>query len=517
MRKRVSKTVSVCMMAGCIIAGTQTVPALAAETEAEAVAVAETEAVTENETATEAVPAETVPTTEDAETETAEETEAETETAEETETETETETEAVDETEVDTSMAGELIFAQCGDYINVRSDASTDAEVTAKMHNNESAVVIAQVGDWFEIQSGNAYGYVSTDYFATGEEAEAIAQQVAYNVAVVHPDDLNIRSNPSEDGEVIDVAHSTDELEVVAYDGDWMKVALGDDVYGYVNAYYVEYKTYYPTAETLEEEAARLNAEEAAAAEEEAQDYAAEETYTETEAPVETEPVYTETEAPVETEPVYTETEAPAETEPVYTETEAPAEDYVEDSSDDVYYEDVSDADVYYDDTEADTSYSEEEEYVEEIEEDYTSTEAPAETEPVYTETEPTYTETEAPTSGLGQEIVNYASQFVGNPYVYGGTSLTEGADCSGFVQSVFANFGIYLSRTADAQAGNGTSVDLANIQPGDLLFYSSGGGIDHVAIYAGNGAIVHAANSNSGIVWGDAYYSTPVCAVRCW
>ena len=106
----------------------------------------------------------------------------------------------------------------------------------------------------------------------------------------------------------------------------------------------------------------------------------------------------------------------------------------------------------------------------------------------------------------------------MGNPYVYGGTSLTEGADCSGFVQSVFANYGIYLSRVAADQAGNGTSVDLANIQPGDLLFYSSsGGGIDHVAIYAGNGAIVHAANSNTGIVWGDAYYSTPVCAVRCW
>ena len=91
----------------------------------------------------------------------------------------------------------------------------------------------------------------------------AIAEQVAYNVAVVHPDELNVRSNPSEDGEVIDVAYSSEELEVVAYDNDWMKVALGDDVYGYVNAYYVEYKTYYPTAETLEEEAARLEAEEA--------------------------------------------------------------------------------------------------------------------------------------------------------------------------------------------------------------------------------------------------------------
>lgn len=438
MRKRMSKTVSVCMMAGCIFAGTQTIPALAAETET----VVETEAETVNET----VPAETAPTTEDAETDketaketaAAEETEAVTEAVQETEAQTESETAA--ETETEASMEGELIFAQCGEYINVRREANTDSEVAAKMYNNDSAIVISQVGDWYEIQSGNAHGYVSAEYFATGEEADAIAQQVAYNVAVVHPDELNVRSNPSEDGEVIDVAYSSEELEVVEYKDDWMKVALGNDVYGYVNAYYVEYKTYYPTAETVEEEAARLSAEEAAAAQEEEQEYAAEETYQETEA------VYTET------EPVYTETE------PVYTETEAPVE------------------------------------------------------------TEPVYTETEASTSGLGQDIVNYAAQFVGNPYVYGGTSLTDGADCSGFVQSVFANYGIYLSRTADAQAGNGTSVDLGSIQPGDLLFYSSSGGyIDHVAIYAGNGAIVHAANSSSGICWGDAYYSTPVCAVRCW
>ena len=96
--------------------------------------------------------------------------------------------------------------------------------------------------------------------------------------------------------------------------------------------------------------------------------------------------------------------------------------------------------------------YSEEEEYVEEIETDYSAPETEyVETE--YVETE--YVETEAASSsGLGQEIVNYAAQFVGNPYVYGGTSLTEGADCSGFVQSVFANYGIYLSRVAADQAG---------------------------------------------------------------
>ena len=105
----------------------------------------------------------------------------------------------------------------------------------------------------------------------------------------------------------------------------------------------------------------------------------------------------------------------------------------------------------------------------------------------------------------------------MGNPYVWGGTSLTNGADCSGFTQSVFANFGIGLPRVASDQAYSGTSVDLGSIQAGDLLFYSSGSGIDHVAIYIGNGTIVHAANASSGITTSGAYYSTPVAAVRCW
>ncbi|MDO5346685.1 MAG: C40 family peptidase, partial [Lachnospiraceae bacterium] len=129
---------------------------------------------------------------------------------------------------------------------------------------------------------------------------------------------------------------------------------------------------------------------------------------------------------------------------------------------------------------------------------------------------EPEYEETEA-SSGLGQQIADYAVQFVGNPYAWGGTSLTNGADCSGFVQSVFANFGIGLARTAESQAYGGSSVSLDQLQPGDLLFYNSTGSIDHVAIYIGGSQIVHAANSSSGIIISSAYYSTPVCASRYW
>lgn len=111
--------------------------------------------------------------------------------------------------------------------------------------------------------------------------------------------------------------------------------------------------------------------------------------------------------------------------------------------------------------------------------------------------------------SGTGSSVADYALQFVGNPYVWGGTSLTNGADCSGFVQSVYANFGVSLPRTSESQMYAGTEVSYADAQPGDLICYGS-----HIAIYLGNGQIVHASNSApypaGGIkVSNDATYRT--------
>ncbi len=132
-----------------------------------------------------------------------------------------------------------------------------------------------------------------------------------------------------------------------------------------------------------------------------------------------------------------------------------------------------------------------------------------------YVSSEYVEVETEYPVAeALDTGIVEYAFQFIGNPYVYGGTSLTNGADCSGFVMSIFAHFGIGLPRTSQAQAGAGTAVSLSELEPGDLVFYY--GDLSHVAIYAGNGYIVHAANSRVGITVSDLYYmGAPVCARR--
>ena len=112
--------------------------------------------------------------------------------------------------------------------------------------------------------------------------------------------------------------------------------------------------------------------------------------------------------------------------------------------------------------------------------------------------------------SEMGVAVAEYALQFVGNPYVYGGTSLTNGADCSGFVMSVYANFGIKLPRTSTADRSQGSAVDgLENAQPGDLICYSG-----HVALYIGNGQIVHASNSKTGIIVSNASYRK-ILAIR--
>ncbi len=112
--------------------------------------------------------------------------------------------------------------------------------------------------------------------------------------------------------------------------------------------------------------------------------------------------------------------------------------------------------------------------------------------------------------SELGKSVAEYALQFVGNPYVYGGTSLTNGADCSGFVMSVYANFGVSLPHSSKSDRSQGAAVDgLANAQPGDLICYSG-----HVALYIGNGQIVHASNAKTGIIVSNADYKK-VLAVR--
>ena len=468
--------------------------------------------------------------------------------------------------ETDTSMTGELAFAQCEEYINIRQEPDENSEVVAKIYNDNAATIISKTGDWYQITSGNAFGYVKADYLVTGDEASAIAEKVQYHIARIHPEELYIRSEKSEESTAVGSVHQADEVDAVSYDnGAWIQIVADDGTKGYINAYYADYLTCYPVAETLEEEQDRLRNQADTSETGEGSGQGA--IYGVEKAAEYTEPVSYDSESSSDTGSVadgsgndgYTESSDSYDSgyseENTDTSTADGSQDYSTDTSGDESWDNSSDAsdDTTWSDTsdsgsadstgsgdsytesdnstaETDGSYSEpDNSYIEpeapETDASYSEPETSApETDAPYTEPETSAPETEAPateesssSSDLGQQIASYAVQFVGNPYVYGGTSLTNGADCSGFVQSVFANFGIGLSRTAASQASGGTSVSLDSLQAGDLLFYSSSGSIDHVALYIGGGQIVHAANSASGIIISNAYYSTPVAARRYW
>ena len=435
---------------------------------------------------------------------------------------------------------GELIFAQCEEYINVRSEADENSEVVAKLYNDGSATVEeTEDNGWYKIRSGNAEGYVKAEYFATGEQAKEIADQVAYNVAVVNAEALNIRTAPSEESDVIDVAEQSQELEVVDTSGDWATVALGNDVYGFIHPDYCEYKTYYPTAVTLEEEAAR---EEAMRRAEEAKAQAAEEASYEEAADsgeeVSEDISYSEESVSPDTSyddgsvsPDTSYDDGSASTDTSYDDGSASTDTSYDNGStgtDTSYDNGSTSTDTSYDNgsTSTDTSYDNGSTGTDtSYDNGSTGTDTSYDNGSTGTDTSydngntgtDTTTDSSASDSSLGQQIADYAVQFVGNPYVYGGTSLTNGTDCSGFTMSVMANFGIGLARTAADQSYGGTSVAISDIMPGDLLFYSDGSGISHVALYIGGGQIVHAATESQGIIISNYNYDTPVCAARYW
>ena len=117
--------------------------------------------------------------------------------------------------------------------------------------------------------------------------------------------------------------------------------------------------------------------------------------------------------------------------------------------------------------------------------------------------------------SDVRVDLCQYAKEFLGNPYVWGGTSLTKGADCSGFVLSIYKKYGVSLPHSSRAQANCGTKITLAEAQPGDLIFYGKGQTINHVAIYIGGGQVIHASSPKTGIRISNATYRTPLKVVR--
>ena len=501
------------------------------------------------------------------------------------------ETEAETSAPVDKSMVGTMGFAQTDSYLNVRASGDTDGEVIGKVYNNGS-VEILDVDDngWYYIKSGNVEGYVAGQYVATGGTAEKIAEDTGYTTAEVGADILNVRRDPSEDSDVVDTVSSSNHLEVVEDDGDWVKVVTDAGIYGYVSTDYVNVTTDYATGETVEEEQERLNKEwleylaqqeaaaQAAAASQAAADASyTDSSYTDTSS---ADQAYSEAQAAADAAAAEAQAQADAAAQAqaeadaaaaqaqaaqdaaaqaastdvdsmyqAYLTAQSAADEAVANGSDAdtinataqaaqdayaVYVEAQNQADAAAQaaaDAQAQADVAAqaqaEAEAAAQAQADAEAAAAAAaqeaseaqaqaaQTEAPQTEAENTSSGSSSSGSSLGAQVAAYATQFVGNPYVWGGSSLTGGADCSGFTMAVYSQFGVSLPHSAAAQSGYGSDVSLSDLQPGDLLFYDNGGGIGHVTMYIGNGQVVHASSSTTGIIISSVDYRTPVCARR--
>ena len=363
-------------------------------------------------------------------------------------------------------------------YANVRSEAGTYSDVVGKIYEDAAADILETVdgedGKWYKIRSGKVTGYIKAEYFITGEEAEAKAGQVGLSIATVSSQtSLRLRQAASTDSEILDLLSPREEYEVIGEEGDFAKIRVDEDLTGYVSKEYINTRVQFKHAMTTEEEAQK-NAQEAQLRQE------AEAAMANMNAAIQ-EADSAQTEA--SEGPVAGQEAAP----PGASEEQKPTTDQNPEaaSSNVVSAADNAAGGVMKGPGGGDgTGRSRS-----------SSSQA-------------------AVSDATRSAIVAYAKQFIGNPYVYGGTSLTNGADCSGFTMSIFSHFGINTGRSSRDQAAKGREIPVSDIQPGDLLFYASGSTINHVALYIGDGQIIHASTAKTGIKYAEYNYRTPCKAV---
>lgn len=365
--------------------------------------------------------------------------------------------------------------------VNIRTEASTNSGVTGKIYNDSAATILDTVegegGKWYKIQSGSVTGFIKADYFVTGEQAESRAKEVGTTYGtIVDTPSLRLRESPDLTSKTLTLLSEGAHYVVTGEEGDFLKVSVDSDLEGYVAKDYMKTRVEFNKAVSTEEEKAK-EAEEAKRKEEAEKALKALDDAKKKEAEKKTTAASTKAEkttaAPSTAAPKKEETKG---TDPVVQTIAANPEN-------------GKDATVAAPTTQKAG------------ENNKGPGSSPGGSSPEVA-------------SATRNAVVAYAKQFLGNPYVYGGTSLTSGADCSGFTQGVFAHFGITTGRSSRDQAARGRVIPVSDVKPGDLLFYASGDYINHVALYIGGGQIIHSSTPATGICLAPSNYRTPCKAV---
>lgn len=460
---------------------------------------------------------------------------------EETETVMQTETEAptlseeeIEAQELEAAIDGVLAsyqnlgIVQVSGYLNIRETPASDGKVIGRLDGDSACDILETEGDWHHISSGGFTGYIHKDYVLTGDEAKEKARTLVKKMAIITGDSVNIRQEPVIDpANVVGNAIQNERYVVEDETDGWILTPSG-----YISADYA-------TVEYGLNEARKLDLQSMAINQYTNLVISKVDTYLNVrEEPSTDGKIIGKMTSKAAGEILDSSTEGWYQiksgniigyitADPQYTATGQEAKDIAMGTATlmaivntdmlNVRTEPSTDAKIW-------TQISKEERYPVlsqldgwvEIELDAGDSES-GEVDRAYVSTrdnnvEVRYALNEAikfspleeaanESASRRSKIVNYALQFVGNPYVWGGTSLTSGVDCSGFTMQVYKNFGISLPHYSGSQAQMGKAVSSSKMRPGDLIFYAnSSGTVNHVAMYIGNGQIVHAASRRSGI-----------------
>ena len=467
------------------------------------------------------------------------------------------------------SSYSNLGIVQVSGYLNIRETPSTDGKIIGKLSGDGACEILATEGDWSHITSGGVEGYISNQYLLTGDEAREKAKELVKLRATVTADNLNIRQAPALDpGNVIGQALKGERYVVKGLEDGWIQIEEG-----YISSEYAEVAYSLNEGRKMDMKAMAINqydnlviskvnnylnvrqepksdgkiigkmTSKAAGEILETLDG----WYKIKSGPIigyiSADPQYTATgqeakdiamqnatlKAVINTDVLNVRTEPNTEAK-IWTQivkderypVVAQLDGWVEIDLDSVDEEDGSKVDKAFISTRDNNV---------EIDLDSVDEEDGSKVDKAFISTrdnnvEVRYALNEAikfspaevaanNAASRRSKVVNYALQFVGNPYVWGGTSLTKGVDCSGFTMQVMKQFGVSLPHYSGSQAKMGKAVTSGNMRPGDLIFYAgSGGQVNHVAIYIGNGQVVHAASRKSGIKISTWNYRSPV-AIR--